>query len=108
MTEDALSRRPVLEHTTDAADMLSLADPDEFGLPHPTGSAPPSSLAAPLIEPSYDRPPMDHDGVMVFGAENNINTMASIPLDSKLNDQLVRCTSLRDPVEVSVPELLRG
>ena len=52
VAEDALSRRPDLEHTTDDADMLSLPDPDEFGLPHPTGSAPASSMHAPFIAPS--------------------------------------------------------
>ena len=48
---------------------------------------------------------MDHDGVLVLDAENNINNMATMPLDSELNDQLIRCNSLRGPTEVPVPGL---
>ena len=43
--------------------MLSLPDPDDYGLPEPSRGAPPNSLAAPFVPPSYERPPMDHDGV---------------------------------------------
>jgi len=104
VTEDALSRRPDLEHTTNAGDMLSLFDPDEFGLPHPTGTSPALSLAAPLIRPSYDRPPMDHDGVLVLEPDISIDNIASVPLVSTLNGQAIRCTSLRAATEVPAPK----
>ena len=65
VTEDALSRHPDMEHTTNPEDILSLPDPDNNGLPQPDGKAPPASFAAPFVEPNHFRPPLDHDGVRV-------------------------------------------
>ena len=63
--EDALSRRPNIETTTNPEDMLSLSIAEDCGLPEPTGTAPASLLAASLVLPSYVRPPMDRNGVLV-------------------------------------------
>ena len=103
VTEDAMSRFSDLEHTTNPADMLSLPDPDEFGLPQPTGNAPASSLAAPCIAPSYDRPPIDHDGVLVLDADHAVTTLAPFPLDVILDEQLVTCAVLHSPATVASP-----
>jgi len=65
VTEDALSRRPDLEDTTRPDGMVSLPDPDEHRLPDPAETAPPVSFAAPLVELSHIRSPMDHNGVLV-------------------------------------------
>jgi hypothetical protein len=71
VTEDALSRRPDLLDHSRPSDMLSLPDADAYGLPDPDGCAEPSSLAAPLIMPRHDRPPMTHDGVLIQDQEHD-------------------------------------
>ena len=48
---------------------------------------------------------MDHDGVLDLGSKNNITSLAPCPLDLELNEQPVRCTTLRGPAEASVPIL---
>jgi hypothetical protein len=94
VTEDALSRRADLEHTTMAADMLSLPTPEDYGLPDPDGTAPASSLAGPLIKPSYVRPPLDHDGILLDNAGPSRHAPRPISLTWVPEDDLVTCAAL--------------
>ena len=94
VTEDALSRRTDLEHTILAADMLSLPTPEDYGLPDPDGTAPASSLAEPLIPPSYVRPPLDHDGILVSNAGPPAHAPRPMSLTWMPEDDLVTCAAL--------------
>jgi len=97
VTEDALSCRPDLEHTTNPDDILSLPDPDDFGLPQPTGTAPASSLAAPFLPPSHVRPPMDDDGVLVLEESHTTLPLAAFPYKDLPDDDLITCSMSHAP-----------
>jgi hypothetical protein len=86
VTEDALSRRPDMEHTTNPDDMLELPDADEDRWPRPEGSAPTALFAAPFVEPSHFRPPMNHDGVRME------DPLPDPPGGGKRRDPRLRCT----------------
>ena len=90
VTEDALSRRPDLEHTTKPRDMLSLPDAEAHDLPDPIGLAPPSTLAAPMVQPCHERPPLDHDGVWADDSGDD-----SMPPTDRLPSSFHTCATLQ-------------
>ena len=79
--------------------MLVLPTPEDFGLPDPTGSAPASSLAAPLILPNYVRPPLDHDGILVDSSVQSHHVPRPIPLTWMPEDDLVTCSTIGTAAE---------
>ena len=87
--------------------MLSFPDPVESGVPHPTGNAPASSLAAPFIEPSSDRLPMDHDGVSVLDIDHNATPMAPSLLGERSDKHVITIAMLngRTIVATTNPKL---
>ena len=101
VTEDALSRRPNLEHTTLASDMLDLPTPEDSGLPDPTSTGPASCLAAPLIPPSYMRPPLDHDDILVSTSATSGTASRALPPASMPEGDLITCPS----VQLAVPSV---
>ena len=78
--------------------MLVLPDPDVYGLPEPTGTAPISSLAAPLILPRHDRPPMNDDGVLISDSDPETQQTAAVPFDAMFDGELVTCSHISDPL----------
>ena len=108
MTEDVLLRRPDLGTTTNPDDMLSLPDPDEYGLPEPPGNAPPSSLAAPIIATSYSRPPMDHRGVLTSGKDVHNRTPVFLPHCIMPEDDLITCSNIEIPVTPTTRRMATG
>jgi len=81
--------------------MLVLPDPDVYGLPEPTGTAPISSLAAPLILPRHDQPPMNDDGVLISDSDHATQQTAAVPFDAMFDGELVTCSHISDPVGLS-------
>ena len=94
VTEDALSRRPDMEFTVDQDDMLSLPDPDDYGLPEPSGGAPPNSLVVPPVAPSFERPPMDHDGVRLQLGRPTDTHPVYMPRPALLEHEAITCATL--------------
>ena len=93
-----MSRRTDLKNTVVASDMLSLTTPEDFGWPDPTASAPAFSLAAPLVLPSYVRPPLDHDGILVTDSTTLRHTSMAMPHACMPEGDLITCASLEtDP-----------
>ena len=64
------------------------------GLPKPAGNVKSSSLAASVMSPSYDRPPMDHEGVLVQIPSQADPCKVFMPREALSERDIITCSLL--------------